>query len=300
MKINKTYKGILCIILSAFCFSVMNACVRLSGDLPTFQKAFFRNAIALVISAAVLIAQKKSFIPQKNCIGYLTARALCGTAGLICNFYAIDRLVLADASILNKMSPFFTILFSYFFLKEKLNLKQFLIVLGAFAGALFVIKPSFSNAALIPSIVGLFGGISAGCAYSMVRKLGTKGCDKSYIVFFFSAVSTAIITPLAFIFYEPMTIKQAIILIISGIAAAGGQYSITFAYFFAPARDISVYDYSQIIFATLLGFILFSQIPDIWSIIGYAIIILMAVLMFVYQKNKYKREVQYENIKGKN
>lgn len=290
--INKTYKGMLCIILSAFCFAVMNACVKLAGDLPTFQKAFFRNAIALIIAASVLIANKKSFVPKKKNLSDLFLRALFGSIGLVCNFYAIDKLVLADASILNKMSPFFAIVFSFIILKEKLVLKQLFIVIGAFIGALFVIKPSFQNAELVPSLVGLLGGITAGCAYSMVRRLGTKGEDKSYIVFFFSAFSTIVIFPLFIIYYQPMTIKQFIILIFAGIAAAGGQYFITFAYFFAAARDISVYDYSQIIFATLLGFILFDQIPDIWSILGYVIIILMAVLMFVYQKIKYKNEIQ--------
>lgn len=297
MKINNTYKGMICIILSAFCFAVMNACVKLSGDLPTFQKAFFRNAIALLIASSVLIVEKKSFIPKKENLFDLVLRALFGTIGLVCNFYAIDRLVLADASILNKMSPFFAIVFSLIILKEKLVFKQMLIVIGAFIGALFVIKPSFANAELFPSIIGLIGGMGAGCAYSVVRKLGMKGEDKSYIVFFFSAFSTVAILPIFIANYQPMTFKQFLILIGAGVAAAGGQYFITFAYYFAPARDISVYDYSQIIFATLLGFILFGQIPDFLSIIGYIIIVLMAVLMFLYQKIKFKKDNQIKNLK---
>lgn len=297
MKINNTYKGMICIILSAFCFAVMNACVKLSGDLPTFQKAFFRNAIALLIASSVLIVEKKSFIPKKSNLPDLILRALFGTIGLVCNFYAVDKLVLADASILNKMSPFFAIVFSLIILKEKLVFKQMLIVIGAFIGALFVIKPSFANAELFPSIIGLIGGMGAGCAYSIVRRLGMKGEDKSYIVFFFSAFSTVAILPIFIANYQPMTFKQFLILIGAGITAAGGQYFITFAYYFAPARDISVYDYSQIIFATLLGFILFNQIPDFLSIIGYIIIVLMAVLMFLYQKMKFKKENKIENLK---
>ena len=75
--------------------------------------------------------------------------------------------------------------------------------------------------------------------------------------------------------------KQFLILMLAGTAAAGGQFSITAAYRFAPAREISVYDYSQVIFTALLGFFVFSQIPDGYSFLGYAIIILMAVIMYI-------------------
>lgn len=72
------------------------------------------------------------------------------------------------------------------------------------------------------------------------------------------------------------------------VRLAGGQFSITAAYKFAPAKEISVYDYSQIIFSALLGFILFSQLPDIWSFIGYVIICGVGVAMFFYNNRKDK------------
>ena len=83
-----------------------------------------------------------------------------------------------------------------------------------------------------------------------------------------------------------MNFKQFAFLILAGASACGGQFSVTSAYCYAPAREISVYDYSQLIFATILGFIVFGQIPDLSSIIGYIIIILMAVLMFFYNNKK--------------
>ena len=79
-----------------------------------------------------------------------------------------------------------------------------------------------------------------------------------------------------------------LVLLGAGLAAAGGQFSITAAYKFAPAKEISVYDYSQIIFSALLGFILFSQLPDIWSFIGYVIICGVGIAMFFYNNRKDK------------
>lgn len=88
-------------------------------------------------------------------------RSIFGTMGVLCNFYAVDHLVLADASILNKMSPFFTVLFSWLILKEKVMPIQLSLIFGAFLGSIFVVKPTFSNLALVPVAAGLFRRHSA-------------------------------------------------------------------------------------------------------------------------------------------
>lgn len=284
-RVSNRQKGMICIILSAFCFAWMNAFVRLAGDLPFIQKSFFRNLVALLFALAMLLREHGSLKPQKGTLPFLLIRAAAGTVGILCNFYAIDHLALSDASILNKMSPFFAILCSWIFLKEKLNWKQGLIVIGAFIGSLFVIKPSFANADLFPSLIGLLGGLGAGIAYTMVRRLGQIGANKAYIVFFFSAFSCVVTLPYLILSYMPMSWKQLLILILAGLAAAGGQFGVTSAYCYAPAKEISVYDYTQIIFAAGLGFSLFAQIPDWLSILGYCIIISMAAAMFIYNKN---------------
>lgn len=285
-KLPDLYKGIICIIFSALCFAFMNAFVRLSGDLPPIQKSFFRNFIAFFIALAMLIRSGERVHIIKGNLKYLIARSVFGTLGILCNFYAIDHLVLADASMLNKMSPFFSILFSFILLKERLTLTQGAVVTAAFCGSLFIIKPTediFENPA---ALMGLLGGIGAGAAYTMVRILGQRGENKSFIVLFFSAFSCVVTLPYIIFNFHPMTLSQTLSLIGAGAAAAGGQFGITSAYCYAPAKEISVYDYSQLIFATLLGFVLFGQIPDGWSIIGYVIIVAAAVVMFVYNKKK--------------
>ena len=83
-----------------------------------------------------------------------------------------------------------------------------------------------------------------------------------------------------------MTLVQLLMLLLAGTAAAGGQFAITRAYIYAPAKQISVYDYSQIVFSAILGFIIFGQIPDGFSFLGYFIIIAMAVWMFIYNKRE--------------
>ncbi len=279
--------GILFIILSAFSFAWMSTFVRLAGDLPSVEKSFFRNLVAVGVAAVTLFRSKEKIVMGKGNLKFLFFRALFGTIGILGNFYAIDHLVLSDANMLNKMSPFFVILFSYLILKEDLTLPQGLFVAGAFLGSLFIIKPTFANTNLTASLCGLAGGIAAGAAYSMVRLLGQRKCNGTLVIFFFSTFSCLVTLPMMLVDFEPMSVKQFLCLIAAGAAATSGQFCITAAYFHAPAREISVYDYSQIIFTAIIGYFLFGQIPDGYSILGYLIICGMAVLMFLYNNEKW-------------
>ena len=286
-KISDTGKGILFIILSALFFALMAAFVRLSGDIFFVQKCFFRNAVAFLIAlGGIFFDYRKNgksalFIP-KGALLFLILRSVAGSVGIFGNFYAVDHLVLSDASILNKMSPFFSILFSYSLIKEKIKPLPLAAIIIAFLGAMLVVKPGFNFSQTVPSLAGFVSGIGAGFAYSCVRKLGLMGCREKIVVLFFSGFSMLLCLPYMIFNFNPMSVQQWIFLIMAGLCAAGGQFSITAAYFYAPASKISIYDYSQIIFSTLLGFFIFGMVPDFLSIAGYTIIITMAAVNFIY------------------
>ena len=284
---NKNTKGIICIIASAFFFSLMFLFIRMSGDIPTLQKCFFRNAIAMIIALATILRSGQGFSIGEGNFKYLFLRAFGGTIGLICNFYAIDKLSISDASMLNKLSPFFAIVFSYFVLREKADRFEWTAVFIAFIGALFVVKPTFSME-VIPALVAVIGGCGAGFAYTFVRKLGMRGERSMMVVLFFSTFSTLVTLPYVIFNYTPMTLTQFTYLILCGIAAAGGQIFITKAYSYAPAKEISVYDFSIVIFTAIWGFIFLDQIPDYLSIIGYVIIIGISIVKWRYTINKSK------------
>lgn len=276
-------KGILHIIAAAFCFALMSFSVRAAGDVPSMQKCFFRNIVALFVAAFMLARTEEKFRIQKGSLPFLFLRAGCGFLGLVCNFYAIDRMHIADANMLNKLSPFFAIIFSCFILKEKADKAEWAAVAVAFAGALFVMKPSF-EVEFLPALIGALGGMGAGAAYTFVRLLGNRGERGKVIVFFFSLFSTIATLPFILFDYHPMELWQWGTLLLAGIAAMGGQLNITAAYTYAPAKEISVFDYSQILFAALLGFLFLEQIPDIYSVLGYILIIGAAVGRWMYQR----------------
>ncbi|MCR4838988.1 MAG: DMT family transporter [Eubacterium sp.] len=288
--------GIMCVIIAAFGFSLMTFFVRQSGDLPTLQKAFFRNAFAALIAVISLVAshvrEKREltmaaaadpghFVPvatgrrrfiTPGCGRDIFFRCLFGTSGMIANFYAIDRLGIADANMLNKLSPFFAILLSIPILREKPSKVDWASVLIAFLGALLIIRPG-TNLALIPALLGVYGGFGAGTAYVFVRSLGRKGERTTVIVLCFSLFSCLVSAPQLIFAFHPMTGQQWLCLCMAGVSAAIGQFGITTAYKFAPAKDISVFDYTQVVFAAILGMLFLGETPVPLSILGYFIII---------------------------
>ena len=275
---NDQKKGILFIIFAAIGFSLMTFFVKLAGDLPTMQKAFFRNAFALIIAIATLLVKGQRFEIKKEYGTDILFRCLFGTTGLIANFYAIDRLVLADANMLNKLSPFFAILVSIPLLKEKPSRSDIIATIIAFMGALLIIRPVPGNMEFVPALIGLYGGFGAGTAYAFVRKATGKGASTPVIVICFSLFSCLLTLPFMIANYEPMSTSQLIMLIAAGLSATVGQFSITTAYKYAPAKKLSVFDYLQVIFAALWGILFLHEVPVVLSIFGYVIIIGVAVI----------------------
>ena len=158
-----------------------------------------KGILAIILSAALIAffimrRDGASFFVEKDNRFPLFLRCLFGTTGLVCNFWAIGYLKLGDASILQKMAPFFAIVMSIFILKEKPSIVAIVSVLIALLGAAFVVKPGQGVLGL-PALVGLFGGFCAGTAYTFVRKLGMRGVDGAQIVFYFTVLRTAFCFP---------------------------------------------------------------------------------------------------------
>ncbi len=285
MKLQDTTKGIILILVAAFGFATMNTFVKLAGDISFFQKAFFRNIIPFIFSFFFLLKNKTPIRFKKENSTLLILRSCFGTLGIVCNFYAVDNLILSDASMLGKLAPFFAILMSFLILREKASVFRIFTVIIAFVGSVFIINPNLSSFSVsIPSLVAILGSFGAGTAYTLVRKLGERGQNPTSIILFFSAFSSIAVIPFFIFDYQSMSTSQIWYLIMAGVFATIGQFAVTNAYIFAPAKKISVYDYSQVLFAALYGFFLYSEIPSTNSFIGYFIIILTGIISFLYSK----------------
>lgn len=275
---NKT-KGILFIILSAVSFGFMNTCVKLAGDLPIMQKVLFRNLFTFIFTAALLMKNRSSF--KTNNIPFTLIRSIVGHLGIVFNVYAISQLTLADASILLNTNPFFIIIFSVIFLKESLKKYQVPTLILALLGTGLVVKPEF-NYIIIPSLAGLGAGIFAGGAYTTVRYL-SKYDNPQIIVMYFSGISVLMSIPfLVFGEFVPPSLVQWFILLGIGVFATAAQLLLTYAYRYAPASQLSIYNYAQILVTLLMGMIIWSEIPDVLSVIGGLVIVLAGYINYYY------------------
>jgi len=213
---------------------------------------------------------------------------------MVGNFYAIDHMLLSDATVLQKLSPFFTVIFCFLILKERTRPVQWLCIATAFLGSLLVVKPTGAGLANPAALAALAASLFAGFAYAMVRCLNVRGEKGPVIVLCFSAFSCLVALPTILFDYTPMTFSQFACLILVGLFAAGGQFCLTYAYRYAPAAEISVFDYTAPIVAAILGFIFFGQLADGLSYLGYAVIVGAGVCMFFYNRYWQKKELEKE------
>jgi transporter len=286
MNNNNTLKGIFCIIIAGFGFALMSLFVKLSGDLPSMQKGFFRNIIAVFISSIPLIKHWRVINIPRNNTGWLVliSRSVFGTIGLVLNFYAISHISLADSSIIQKLSPFIILILSYIFFKEEMTRFQVFAIIIAFIGIIFIIKPSGNDIISLGALAALLGALCSGIAYTCVRYLGTHNISGEFIIFFFSSLSSLMLLPYLILDYRTMTYYQLSMLLLAGISATIGQYGVTFAYKFAAAKNISVFDYSQVLFSGIFGYMFFGEFPDFQSLIGYIIVISVGVVLVLRSK----------------
>ena len=286
MNNSNILKGIFCIIIAGFGFALMSLFVKLSGDLPSMQKGFFRNIIAVFISSIPLIKHWRFINIPRNNTGWLVliSRSVFGTIGLVLNFYAISHISLADSSIIQKLSPFIIIILSYIFFKEEMTRFQFFSIIIAFIGIILIIKPSGNDIISMGALAALLGALCAGIAYTCVRYLGTHNISGEFIIFFFSSLSSLMLLPYLIFDYRSMSLYQLSMLLLAGISATIGQYGVTFAYKFAAAKNISVFDYSQVLFSGIFGYMFFGEFPDFQSLIGYIIVISVGIVLVLRSK----------------
>lgn len=264
-------KGIIYMLISCFWFAAMQMFVKISGNrIPLFEQVFFRNLVTLFLCGFLCLKNKERFFGTKKSRPYLYLRSILGYAGVVLNFYSINNMNTADATILQKSSPIFVIIFSIIFLKEKLTKTNIITLILCFVGAIFVVRPQFDSS-VIPAVGGLLSAGFAGGAYTVLAYVN-KMESSNTIIFFFSLVSSIITIPFLFIDFVTPTFIELIHLLGIGIFAGLGQIFLTLSYKFALATDVSIYNYATIIFTTVMGYFIFGEILNVFSLIGILLI----------------------------
>ncbi len=276
-------KGIVFILMSALFFSIMAAFVKSIPEIPLTEKMFFRNFIGLLAVSVTLARRKKSIKPRSPLL--MVSRALFGLAGVGLYYAALERLPLANAVMINKLSPVFVIVFAVVFLKEQVNRHQKAALVIALIGAVLVVRPGLDYT-LFAGILALMSAAFAGAAYTVVRKL-TQYDSPVLIVFYFCLISSVVLLP--FMAVEGIVVpnlKQLISLVGIGVSALVAQLFMTNAYQYAPASELSIFTYSDILFSFVIGMVIWVEFPDGLSIFGGLLIVLSGVVNYLNSMRK--------------
>lgn len=264
------YKGPLIMAAAMLCFSSMGAIVRLmASDIPAMESVFFRGVVGLPVLA--FLAARQGVSLRGNRKGLLLARGVFGTIALMLLFFALTKIPVADAMLLNQATPIFVLPLAVIFLSEKVSAKHIALVLTAVCGAVLVIGPGM-DVGNLAGAAALCSALFAAVAYVLVRGL-TATEQTLTIVFWFTAVSTLGSAPLmASSFVTPSAI-QLLGLFAMGGFATGGQLLLTSAYRHSEAGRIAVIGSMGAVFGAGWDYVLWDHIPDGITALGGVMVI---------------------------
>jgi len=307
MKKNKDlFKGIGFKLISALLFAAMSALVRQLGDVaPVGQMVFFRSAFAVVPVVVIyaLRGELSSALRTSRPLGQL-GRGLLSVCGMFTNFSALTRLPLADVTAISFASPLITVVLAAIILKERVRAYRWSAVLVGFSGVIVMLIPQFdaghyaaTGVAATAAVGATLATLSAFCNAGTViqtRRL-TQSETTPSIVFYFSIVcAIAGVLTLPFAWHTP-TLSELIKLIALGVLGGVAHIFLTESYRFAAASVVAPFDYTAMLWALLLGYWMFGELPSALVYVG-AFIVTGAGLFVIWRERRLglKREAAAE------
>ncbi len=284
--------GVRYMLLSALSFAFMAACVKTAAQrgIPVLEIVAARALISACIS--YIDIKRKRISPWGHHKFLLTARGLIGTLALMCVFYAVTTLPLAEATLLQYLHPVFTSLLAFVFIKETIQRSTVVCIVLSLTGLLIMVQPAFlfgGWAAGTPPLpllgvgAALLGALGSGAAYVLIRRLSSAE-DPSVIIFYFPFIALPVACILLGDRFVMPTGWTWILLLLVGIFTQVAQYGLTRAMQTEDASKATAYSYVQVIFAAILGWLLFDEIPTASTLIGALFITGGALVNVIYRK----------------
>ena len=265
-----------CLTTSALLFSIMGICIRYaSHTVDNYTIVFFRNVVGLILFLPFIFKQGTGFVKTEK-LWMHTWRSIVGLAAMYGFFYAIAHLKLSNAMVFTYSSPIFIPVIAWLFLKEKITIAMICAAVLGFIGVFCVAKPDQGLLNWI-SVIGIASSLLASMAFVTVRAL-TQTEPPERIVFYFCLIGSALSVIPMFWVWRPYHLQELLFLIGAGILANVSQIFMSHAYRLAPAGQIAPVNYMAIIFAGVWGFLLWNEVPDLYSVIGFCIILLAILL----------------------
>lgn len=276
-------------LLSAAGFALMAVCVKWvsARGIPVLEIVAARALVSLLLS--FIDVKRKGLSPWGEEKALLFARGLVGALALACVYYALTTIPLAEATVLQYLHPMFTAILALYFLKEKIHASTILCILFSFVGLVLIAQPellfgqantSLSTLSLVAAVLGAFG---SAVAYVLVRKLAQTE-DASVIIFYFPLIALPFsLILLGSDFVMPKG-EEWLVLLLVGVFTQVGQVGLTVAMRHESAAKATAFSYTQVLFAGVLGWLMFDELPVLWTWIGAGFILLGAAINLLKSK----------------
>ncbi|MGH6770196.1 MAG: DMT family transporter [Xanthobacteraceae bacterium] len=273
-------KAVLLKLASAFLFAAMSVLVRWLGTrYPIGQVVFFRSAFAIV--PVVIIYAWRGELMAAIRIGrplHHLGRGMTAVGAMFCNFSALARLPVVDATAISFVSPLITVALSAIFLKERVRIYRWSAVIAGFLGVLVMLAPhldigrtSADGIAAAGAILGLAGAFFSACSTVQTRSLARSETTSSIVLYFSLICAIAGLCTLPFGWLAP-TWQELVALIAIGVFGGLAHILLTESYRLGEASLVAPFDYTAMLWALLLGFLVFGELPDALVYFGAAII----------------------------
>ena len=286
---DRPFRGIAYILASVLAFAFMNLFAKgMMARYDVLQIVFFRSLFILLPCFGVILWQRKlAFLRTSDPWGHFW-RGLMGTSSMLCLFYAILLLPLADSVAVGFLGPAFATLAAMIFLREKAGWARWGALAAGLAGVLIMVQPGGEAVNPLGRGVALLGSLLFGLTMMWVRLLGRTEPALTIVFYFALFATVAMGATLPFVWVTPGWL-DLLCLVMTGFSGFWGQVFVTKAYQYAPAATVSPFNYTALIWAALFGYLLWDEVPTPEIMIGACIVAVAGIFTACYEAREIRR-----------
>ncbi|MAO55310.1 MAG: RNA polymerase subunit sigma-54 [Rhodospirillaceae bacterium] len=279
------FRGLLFMLLGATMIAWLHALVRdMTQELPPFEVAFFRNLIVLLVLTPALLRQDRSTWKSKRPDLQLV-RGVVGLGAMLTWFYTLSIVPVGDATALSFTVVLFTSLGAVFMLREKMGIRRWGALIVGFIGTAIILRPGFQEISA-GYLWALASTVMWAWALLLVKVL-VRYDSPVTIVFYSSVYFTPATLVLALFVWEWPTWMQLLELLAIGLLAAGAHISMAKAMQLGEASAVMPADFTRLLWAAGLGYIMFGEFPDFWTWVG-GTVVFASTLYITYREARAK------------
>jgi drug/metabolite transporter (DMT)-like permease len=278
--------AILLIVASVLCFTILDAVVKfLTQRYPVPLLVWARYAVQALAMALWLLPQMGTALLRTNRLGMHLVRAAILPFSSLCFFSALKYLPLAEATAINYSTPVLVIILAVIFLGERMTRSRIALVIAGIAGMFLIVRPGsdvFQGAALLALGAAVFYGV-----FQILTR--TLASEDSRVLLFYPAIVGTLMMTVALPWYGvavEVTWPDALLIVAAGLLGTVGHFLFILAFQRAPASALTPFTYMQLVWATLVGWVVFGTFPDAWTVAGMAVIAGSGLLIALHERRR--------------